>query len=205
MSGRDVLSGSFARLWWATAVSNVGNGVSRAAGPLLMVSLTTDPRLVAGAAVAQQLPWLLLALPLGAVVDRIDRVRLVVLVDVVRGLVLGALAAAVLADVATVPLVLVALFVMGVGEVVADNSAVALGAALFAVGAAVPFGFDALTFLVAAALVATIRPRRSGARPAADDTGLVEQVRAGLCTRSCGVSSPSRCANGWYPTNCSGG
>ena len=50
------LGPGFARLWTATAVSNLGDGVTLVAGPLLAASLTRDPRLVAGLAVAQRLP-----------------------------------------------------------------------------------------------------------------------------------------------------
>jgi hypothetical protein len=50
------LGPDFARLWTANAVSNLGDGVTLVAGPLLAASLTRDPRLVAGLAVAQRLP-----------------------------------------------------------------------------------------------------------------------------------------------------
>jgi hypothetical protein len=46
-------------LWTASAVSNLGDGLTLVAGPLLAASLTRDPRLVAGLAVAQRLPRLL--------------------------------------------------------------------------------------------------------------------------------------------------
>jgi hypothetical protein len=44
-------------LWTANAVSNLGDGVTLVAGPLLAATMTRDPRLVAGLAVAQRLPW----------------------------------------------------------------------------------------------------------------------------------------------------
>ena len=59
------LGGDFARLWTANVGSNLGDGVTRVAAPVLMASLTGDPALVAGAVLAQQLPWLLLSLPSG--------------------------------------------------------------------------------------------------------------------------------------------
>jgi hypothetical protein len=65
------LGSAFGRLWAAAAVSNVGDGVALAAGPLLLASLTSDPALVAGAMFVQQLPWLLFALPAGVYVDRL--------------------------------------------------------------------------------------------------------------------------------------
>jgi Transmembrane secretion effector len=62
---RPGLGADFTRLWTANAVSNFGDGVTGVAGPLLVASLTTHPTLVAGAVFAQQLPWLLFALPPG--------------------------------------------------------------------------------------------------------------------------------------------
>jgi MFS family permease len=180
----------FATLWAASAISNVGDGITMAAGPLLVASLTEDPALVAGAVFAQQLPWLLFALISGAYVDRLDRRRLIVAVDLFRGAALAALAVAVASGTASIPLVYAVFFLLGTGETLADTAAGAflpaivapdklaaanarltatftvgnqfvakpLGAWLFAVAAALPFGVDALTFVVAAALVSTIRP-----------------------------------------------
>ncbi|MEU3456499.1 MFS transporter [Micromonospora sp. NPDC006766] len=119
--GRD-----FLRLWTASAVSNLGDGVTMVAGPLLVASLTRDPAAVAAAALAPQLPWLLFSLVSGALVDRLDRRRLIIGVNLGRGLVLAALAMAVLAGVATVPLICLAFFLAGVGETLADTAAGAL-------------------------------------------------------------------------------
>ncbi|WP_406044311.1 MFS transporter [Micromonospora sp. NBC_00898] len=119
--GRD-----FHRLWTASAVSNLGDGVTMVAGPLLVASLTRDPAALAAAVLAQQLPWLLFALVSGALVDRLDRRRLIIGVNVGRCLVLSALAAAVLTGLATVPLICLAFFLTGVGETLADTAAGAL-------------------------------------------------------------------------------
>ena len=62
MPARTSLGPDFAKVWTASAVSNVGDGVTMVAGPLLVAQLTGDPGLVAGAAFVHQLPWLLLAL-----------------------------------------------------------------------------------------------------------------------------------------------
>ena len=59
------LPGAFWRLWTSVTLSNLGDGIRLAAFPLLAVILTQDPRLVAGVAVVQYLPWLLLGLPAG--------------------------------------------------------------------------------------------------------------------------------------------
>jgi hypothetical protein len=113
-------------LWTANAVSNLGDGVTLVAGPLLAASLTRDPRLVAGLAVAQRLPWLLFSLLSGALVDRLDRRLLMVRVDAVRCVVVGLLGVAVLADVATLPLLYVVFFALGTAETLFDNAAVSI-------------------------------------------------------------------------------
>ncbi|MCE7001112.1 MFS transporter [Saccharothrix sp. S26] len=183
------LGPDFARLWSASAVSNIGDGMTMAAGPLLVASLTSDPALVAGAVFAQQLPWLLFSLLSGVVVDRFDRRRLAVVANLARGAVVAGLAVAIWTGHASVPVVYACLFLLGVGETVADNATSALlpavvaaehlpransrlmathilgnqllappvGAALFVVAAAVPFGVDAASFVVAALLIAAVR------------------------------------------------
>jgi len=66
VSGGSRPRGGFGRLWAAGAISNLGDGMLLAAIPLLVSTLTLDPRLAACATAAGQLPWLLLALPCGA-------------------------------------------------------------------------------------------------------------------------------------------
>ena len=123
---RTRLGPEFSKLWSASAVSNVGDGVTLAAGPLLVASLTDDPALVAGAVFVQQLPWLLFALLSGVVVDRWDRRRLIVAVNVARAAVLATLAVAVAANAANVPLLYVVFFLLGAGETLADSASAAL-------------------------------------------------------------------------------
>ncbi|HEX7743695.1 MAG TPA: MFS transporter, partial [Micromonosporaceae bacterium] len=95
------LGADFGKLWSASAISNLGDGITMAAGPLLIASITADPALVAGAVFVQQLPWLLFSLVSGAYVDRLDRRRLIVLVNLLRAGALGALVATVAAGTVT--------------------------------------------------------------------------------------------------------
>lgn len=186
---RHRLGPDFARLLCANVASNLGDGVRLAAGPLLVVSVTEDPVLVGGAVFVQQLPWLLISLPVGAWVDRLDRRRVVLVVDVARTVVVGLFAAAVATGTVSLPLLYAVLFLVGLAEVIADNASSALvpavvadeqlpranarlgaafvvgnqlagpplGAWLFVAGAAWPFGLEAVTFAVAALLLAGIR------------------------------------------------
>ena len=70
------LPAAYWRLWWAAAADNVGDGVFAAALPLLTVTITHDPVLISLVSAATYLPWLLMSLLAGAIVDRCDRVSL---------------------------------------------------------------------------------------------------------------------------------
>jgi hypothetical protein len=87
----------FARYWLSGFLADFGDGVRLAAFPLLAAQLTRSPAAVAAVTAVQGLPWLLLGGGLGVVVDRTDRRRLMVTVDVARAAVIAALAAAILA------------------------------------------------------------------------------------------------------------
>lgn len=105
---------------WA---SNLGDGIALAAGPLLVASLTHDARLVALAATLQWLPPLLFGLLAGALSDRLDRRRIIVVVNVIRTLVLGVLVAVIATGQVSIAVVLGVLFLVATAEVFADNTA----------------------------------------------------------------------------------
>lgn len=186
------LGPQFSLLLGSGWVSNVGDGIALAAGPLLVASLTREPVVVAAAAALQRLPWLLFGLYAGVLADRLDRKRLVVAVDLARAAVLVAFAA-VLALGATgtgaVWLVLAVMFLLGTAETFADTAAPTLlpmvvdkpdlgianarllagyltinqlvappiGAVLFALGTAVPFGVQAGCVALGAVLIGRMR------------------------------------------------
>ena len=104
-------------------VTNLGDGIALAAGPLLVASQTQDPLLVALSALLQRLPWLLFGLHAGVLADRVDRRRLLVAVDLARAGVLVVLAAALSTAAVGTAVVLAALFVLGTAEVFADTTA----------------------------------------------------------------------------------
>jgi MFS family permease len=126
---------SFRTLWASAAISNIGDGVVLAAGPLLVASLTDDPALIGGAVFVQQLPWLLFSLLSGAWVDRLDKRRLVAGVDLLRGLLLGLLAISVATDVVSVWLVYLVFFLLGTAETLADTAVISLVPAVVPAGA----------------------------------------------------------------------
>jgi MFS family permease len=120
------LGPAYWRVWWAGAVDSVGDGALAAALPLLTVSLTSDPRLVSLTTAATYLPWLLVSLPAGALVDRRPRVRLMQQAQLVQLVVLAVLTAAVATGWVSLPLVMALGFLLGCAEVVFGNAAQAV-------------------------------------------------------------------------------
>ena len=116
------MGADFTRLWSATAASNLSDGIRQAALPLLVASLTRDPAQVAGVAFAAQAPWLLFGLASGALVDRIERRRIIGAAHLFRMAVVVLLAVAVAGGMATVPLLYLAAFLLGTAETLFDNA-----------------------------------------------------------------------------------
>ena len=116
------LGTGFRWLLGSSWLTNLGDGLVLAAGPLLVASMTDDARLVALGATLQWLPPLLFGLLAGALSDRLDRRRLVIVMNVVRAVILAVLATAVVTDQVTIVVVLGALFLLGTSEVFVDNT-----------------------------------------------------------------------------------
>ena len=183
-----MLGPDFRWLWAQSTITNLGDGMLLAAGPLLVTTMTREPFAVAMAVFLQQLPWVLFGMPAGAIIDRVDRRRLTILVNALRSIVLLALAATVATGTANLAVVLGSVFLIGTAETFSDNASGALlathvpkvhlglansrlsgtsilgnslagppmGALLFGIGMALPFGVDAACALAGAALVSRI-------------------------------------------------
>ena len=113
---------SFRWLLSATWVSNIGDGIALAAGPLLVASQTDNAILVALGALLQRVPWLILGLYAGALADRIDRRRMIIIADGLRAAVLLCLSLMLVTGAVNIVAVLVAMLLLGVAEVFADTS-----------------------------------------------------------------------------------
>lgn len=216
-----VLGAGYRRLWSASVVSNLGDGISMVAYPWLASAVTRNPLQIALIGVATRLPWFLFSLPAGVITDRVDRRRLVVWMDVTRFAITAGVTAAVAlggsslatpasleAGVAPGPdpvwpwlaLLYGSALLFGMAEVLRDNAAQTLlpalvadsdlerangrlwgaemvmnsfagpplGGLLIAIGLALPFAVDAVTFAVSALLLASIQ---GSFRPKADRTG----------------------------------
>lgn len=112
----------FNRLWAAAAAGNLGDGVYRVAIALLAARLTSDPVAFSVLAALGFLPWLVLGLPAGVLVDRYDRRRLALVVGAVRTGVIAALLVAVALDRASLWLLYTVVLVLGACETVYDNA-----------------------------------------------------------------------------------
>lgn len=138
------LGRNYWKLWVASVVSNLGDGIGAIAYPWLASALTRNPLHIAGVAVVTRLPWLLFSLPAGVITDRVDRRKLVAWMDLGRFVLTLGVALAVLAtqtqlsspeaiaagtadppDVAGLLLAIVyaAALLLGTAEVFRDNSA----------------------------------------------------------------------------------
>jgi MFS family permease len=120
------LGPTFRWLWASNLVANIGDGILLAAGPLLVTTLTREPLAVAGATFVQWLPAVIVGIPAGAIVDRVDRRRLTIIVNVARAAVLGTLAATIAIGIVSLPILYVALFILASAESISDNANSAL-------------------------------------------------------------------------------
>jgi MFS family permease len=124
--GRARLGSGYWRVWWANTVSSVGDGALVSALPLLAVTITRDPRLIAVVSAAIYLPWLLLSLPAGALVDRYDRVTLMWRAQAVQAGVVAVVAVLAAFRVADIAMLTLAGFCLGAAEVIFSNAAQAI-------------------------------------------------------------------------------
>ena len=117
------LGPDYRRLWSASALSNLADGVFQVALPLLALRLTRSPGEIAGLSLVARLPWLLFALPAGALADRLDRRRTMVNVDLARTVLIGGLALLTAAGHERLWVLYVVAFGLGVGETLFDTAA----------------------------------------------------------------------------------
>ena len=120
------LGGRFWRVWTAAGISYLGDGVRAAALPLLAAGISHQPLAVASVTVAEGLPWALFALIAGALVDRLDRRKVMGIADLCRFATIGLLALAVATDHASIPVICVAAFALGTAQTMFDNASQAI-------------------------------------------------------------------------------
>lgn len=120
------LSDRFWKLFAAFSGTNLADGLSLVAFPLVAVGLTDDALLIALVTAFRFLPFVLVGLPAGLLLDRYDRRRIAVVAQVGRAGTVGLVAIAIWLDAASIPLIVAAAFCVGVGEVLTDGGMPAL-------------------------------------------------------------------------------
>jgi predicted MFS family arabinose efflux permease len=120
------LGAGFRWLWSASTLTNIGDGIVLAAGPLLVASQTRDPFVVSLAFFCEFLPSLVFGTFAGVVVDRVDRRRIVILVNLARAAVLAVLATSIAAGSISIAIVLLGLLLLGTAETFADLASTSL-------------------------------------------------------------------------------
>lgn len=134
------LGADYRKLFTASAVSNLGDGVGQLAYPWLASAVTRNPILIALVVVVQRLPWLVFTLPAGVITDRYDRRKIMYTANAFRFVLTVGVAGAVLWRGSGLPgpdeldavvgtetvlylCVVTATLMLGVAEVLYDNSA----------------------------------------------------------------------------------
>lgn len=201
----------FLLLWSGLVVSTLGSRISATAYPLLVLALTGSPANAGLVGFFATLPYLLVQLPAGAFVDRVDRKRLMIACDVGRATALASLVVALwlgelgLPQIALVAFIEGTLFVLfnlaetaavrqvvpveqlpqALGQNEARNRAAAmagspLGGFLFALGRAVPFLVDALSYVASIVTLLLIRKPFQAERRKQERRHLLREIFEGI-------------------------
>lgn len=116
------LGSRYGKLWTSASLSNLADGVMKVALPLVAIRYTDSPALIAGLTFAFTLPWLLFALTAGALADRYDRRRLMLIANTARALLMSVLVVAALTGAGSIWLLYAAALFVGTAETVYDTS-----------------------------------------------------------------------------------
>lgn len=122
----EKLGPAFNRLFSASVISNLSDGLLAVAAPLLAISLTKDPILISMLSAFVMLPWLLFAIPIGLIVDRSNKRILITFTNSIRFITAGLVALAISTDTITIYWLLLATFLIGTCEVATDTAAQSL-------------------------------------------------------------------------------
>lgn len=98
------------------------DGLLKSAAPLLATTLTKDPFWISTIAALVMVPWLLFAIPIGGLVDRVHRRLMLAIANSIRLAAMVLLAVSVGFNFITLPILLLATFLFGIGEVIYDTT-----------------------------------------------------------------------------------
>lgn len=116
----------FGVLWSANAFSNLADGLAFISMPLLAATMSDDPRIIAGLATLYAVVRLFVALPIGVLVDRIDRRLLLVCANLLRGFALLGFGLSLQLGVSSLVVLYASMAIVATLESTADNAAVAV-------------------------------------------------------------------------------
>jgi predicted MFS family arabinose efflux permease len=107
----------------STGISVTGDGAFLAAAPLLAAAVTTNPVAVSTVTAGFYVPWIVVGLPTGVIVDRLPRRRVMIIADLARACVLAPLVVLVLTRLVSVPVIVLAVLCIGVAQCFFDSAA----------------------------------------------------------------------------------
>lgn len=119
---QESLGPTFNKIWSAAMFSKFADGMAMAAIPLLATTLTRDTVLIAIQSNMMMLPWLLFAIPLGALLDRVNRRFSMILVQATRVGIGIALASLIISGQMNLIALMILTFIFGISEVVYDTA-----------------------------------------------------------------------------------
>ena len=117
---------NFRLVWLSMLVSSSGDGMFITAFPLLAALLTRDPILIAGVTISTRLPWLIFSLPAGAIADRTDRRKLMIIANLLRFAIVAVLGLSIVFDFVSIWGLYLSAFMLGACETAHVNAAQAI-------------------------------------------------------------------------------
>ena len=118
----ESLGATFNKLWSAAMFSKFADGLVGAAIPLLAATLTRDSVLIAIQANMMLLPWLFFAIPIGALMDRLNRRLSMLLVQGTRVAIGATIASLMITGQMNLWFLMALTFIFGISEVVYDTA-----------------------------------------------------------------------------------
>lgn len=118
----ESLGATFNKLWSAAMFSKFADGLVGAAIPLLAATLTRDSVLISIQANMMLLPWLFFAIPIGALMDRLNRRLSMLLVQGTRVAIGATIASLMITGQMNLWLLMLLTFIFGISEVVYDTA-----------------------------------------------------------------------------------
>lgn len=122
-SSRPGLGKAYWRLLSSAGLSDLADGITKVALPLVGIAFTRSPVLIAGLSFAVTLPWLLFALQAGALADRLDRRKAMLCANCARAFLIAVIVVAIALGAGSIWALYVVALSVGVAETIYDTSA----------------------------------------------------------------------------------